>query len=353
MAFCLSNGKDERDRKVKSLQEIINCSRGEADRLLTESDGNLSLACDKFFLANGTDIGGDKAKVRNDFNMINRNSVINHEKNFTSRLNEHRLLHSGDDHQTTNRYSSILTRMTPAMCETNDRNICYDWFLAEDTFTAMQEHAQDPYLKLFKIQSIIKIENPFLEHQFEITKQQRNHLQPFLSFYHSDSWDPAVVDENFPQWWEDQGICFRAEPTVTLRAAHTGLLLCVVLLDTAQSSARQEVLVRDTRRILPKFVLHLEKEEYSVSRSSTLTTGSLLKNGNKYVHDPSWDSLEHNEKSACNSGKLPKIFDEDASSQVEDGIERVNSCDKENNETAEMKTVRPKLKKRVEKRNKE
>ena len=238
------------------------------------------------------------------------------------------------------------------MCKTNDRNICYDWFLAEDTFTAMQEHAQDPNLKLFKIQSIIKIENPFLEHQFEITKQQRNHLQPFLSFYHSDSWDPAVVDENFPQWWEDQGICFRAEPTVTLRVAHTGLLLCVVLLDIAQSSARQEVLVRDTRRILPKFVLHLEKKEYSVSRSSTLTTGSLLKNGNKYVHDPSWDSLEHNEKSACNSGKLPKIFDEDASSQVEDGIERVNSCDKENNETAEMKTVRPKLKKRVVKRNK-
>ena len=103
MAFCLSNGKDERDRKVKSLQEIINCSRGEADRLLTESDGNLSLACDKFFLANGTDIGGDKAKVRNDFNMKNRNSVINHEKNFTSRLNEHRLLRSGDDQQTTNR----------------------------------------------------------------------------------------------------------------------------------------------------------------------------------------------------------------------------------------------------------
>ena len=101
MAFCLSNGKDERDRKVKSLQEITNCSPGEADRLLTESDGNLSLACDKFFLANGTDNEGDK--VRNDFNMKNRNSVINHEKNFTSRLNEHRLLHSGDDHQTTNR----------------------------------------------------------------------------------------------------------------------------------------------------------------------------------------------------------------------------------------------------------
>ena len=101
MAFCLSNGKDERDRKVKSLQEITNCSRGEADRLLTESDGNLNAACDKLFLANGTDNEGDK--VRNDFNMKNRNSVINHEKNFTSRLNEHRLLRSGDDQQTTNR----------------------------------------------------------------------------------------------------------------------------------------------------------------------------------------------------------------------------------------------------------
>ena len=238
-----------------------------------------------------------------------------------------------------------MTRMTPAMCKTND------WFLAEETFTAMQEHSQDPNLKLFKIQSIIKIENPFLEHQFEITKQQRNHLQPFLSFYHSDGWDPAVVDENFPQWWEDQGVCFRAEPTVTLRASHTGLLLCVVLLDTVQSSAWQEVLVRDTRRILPKFVLHIEKKENPVSRSSTFPTGSLLKNGNNYVHDPSWNSSlsDQNEKSACNFGILPKISDKDSDSQV---ILKVNSCDKVNNETDEMKTVRPKLKKRVEKRNK-
>ena len=46
------------------------------------------MACDKFFLVNGIDNEGDK--VRNDSNMNNRNPVINDEKNFTSRLNEHR-----------------------------------------------------------------------------------------------------------------------------------------------------------------------------------------------------------------------------------------------------------------------
>ena len=48
MAFCLSNGKDERYRKVKSLQEIRNCSPVEAERLLTETDGNLNVARYKF-----------------------------------------------------------------------------------------------------------------------------------------------------------------------------------------------------------------------------------------------------------------------------------------------------------------